>query len=84
MNAEIVQIGYWDLVYHLDNAEMTPELCHDLINFSFVCLRDFVEEINKRYNCWYTVHAFVARFLNCLKRLVCSHFYSYVFCILIR
>ena len=83
LNSSTVLMSHQDLIYHLDNAEMTPELYHDLMTFSFNCLwQHFV----KRYDngpC-FNVHGFTAKFLNCLKRLVRYHFYSCVFRIFIR
>jgi len=73
-------ICYYNIVYHLENAEMTPELCDDLINFS---LNDFWD-INKSkiahsgWNYIVSTHDFSAAFLECLKRLVCHHIYSCV------
>ena len=77
LDIEIVAIGYEDLAHHLDNAEMTPELHHDLINFSFTCLQDCFKERNKcnENPPDYGVHGFTTVFLQCLKRLVRHHFY---------
>ena len=65
---------YYSTVYHLENAEMTPELCDDLINFSFDYLWDFSKP--KVHNSVYVnVRYFCPAFLECLKRLVCRHIY---------
>jgi len=74
-NYEIFWIGYYDVVHQLEIAEMTPELRHDLTNFSFDCLQDVIQEIQECYPAQYTVHYFSASFLQCLKNLVC-HIYS--------
>jgi len=65
------------LVGHLDNAEMTSELCHNLVDFSFDCLHDFFKGYKNNYEDWYyNVHIFTPHFLDCLKRLVRYHFYN--------
>jgi len=86
LDAKIVLSSFEDLVDHLDNAEMTPELCHDLINFSFDCLQDFVKEIKKleHGDVESTVHGYAAYFLGCLKRLVRYNSYPCILRILIR
>ena len=74
-------IGYYDFGYHLENAEMTPELCDDLGHFSFDCLQDVLKgEPESRIG---GIHYFSPRFLKCLKKLVCYHCYSCVCCIFI-
>ena len=81
------KIGDVNLVYQLDNAEMTPELCHDMNNFSFYCLLDVIKEFQKHDKNWnrgLTVHLFTPRFLKCLKRLVRYHFYSCVLLVFTR
>ena len=71
----IFSLGYSDLIYHLDNAEMTPELRHDLINFSFDRLQDVFKQYRKhKEDRHHDVHFFTPRFLECLKRLVRYHF----------
>ena len=70
--------------YHLENAEMTPELCDDLIKFSF----DILWDLNKpkmHDSDWeyVNVHNFSPTFLGCLKRLVCHHIYLCILCIFI-
>ena len=67
------------MVRHLENAEMTPDLQKDLINFSFdnlwdVFKNDHIQKRSKYYNICY----FAARFLECLKKLVRYHFCSSV------
>ena len=71
--------GVFSTVYHLENAEMTPELQDDLINFSFDNVRDVFENHHtqnpdKYYSIWY----FAPGFLECLKKLVCDYFFSSV------
>jgi len=81
----MVQIGYWNFVYHLDNAEMIQELSHDLINFSFDSFQDVLKEFKERDKDWPgNVHIFTTLFLNCLKGLVRYHFYSCVLHTLIK
>jgi len=81
----IYRIAYVDLVYHLDNAEMTPELCHDLTYFSFDCLQDVIQGIKKcRDGSFYSLHFLTPPFIEHLKRLVRYHFFSCVLCVLIR
>jgi len=54
---------------------MTPELCDELLIFSFDSLRDIVKELEKFNSNWVdSTHNFSARFLECLKSLVCYHF----------
>jgi len=36
----MMRLGVFGAVYHLENAEMTPELQDNLINFSFDNLQD--------------------------------------------
>ena len=67
---------FYDIVYHLENAEMTPELHDDLVNFSF----DNFWNVNNSRD---IVHGFSVLFLKCLKRLVRYHIYSCVLCIFI-
>ena len=69
-----------DIVYHLENAEMTPELHDDLINFSFNKLWGHWG-VKKSDPAWNYVN--MHNFLECLKRLVCHHIYSCVLCIFI-
>jgi hypothetical protein len=80
---KILRTCGFDIVYHLENAEMTPELYHDLINFSF----DAFWDLNKpkmHHSLWnYSVHNLSAAFLECLKRLVCCYIYLYILCIFI-
>jgi hypothetical protein len=79
-----MRISYYDIIYHLENAEMTPELCDDLINFSFDNLWD-VTKFTRHNSDWeyVTAHDFSPTFLGCLKRLVCYHithtFFTYLF-----
>jgi hypothetical protein len=68
-------IGYYDIVYHLENVEMTPELCDDLTNFSFGNLWD-VDKRMSHESPRANIHNFPPAFLECLKRLVCYHIYS--------
>jgi len=62
-------------VYHLENAEMTPELQDDLINFSFHNLQDAFKNlhIQDRHSCD-SICYFAPSFLQFLKKLVCYHF----------
>ena len=76
-----MEFGFYDTIPHLENAEMTTELCDDLINFSF----DNLHNTFKNYpihnpTSRLTLHHFVPPFLECLKKLVCYHFHS---CILV-
>ena len=67
---------YYSAVYHLEKAEMTPELCDDLINFSFDDLWDLNKPKMHDSDWEYVnVHNFSSAFLGCLKRLVCRHIY---------
>ena len=59
---------------------MTPELCDDLINFSFDSLQDVLKESQECIPWPGSVHNFSPPFLECLKQLVCFHFYSCVLC----
>jgi hypothetical protein len=75
--------GVFSTVYHLENAEMTPELQDDLMNFSFDNLRDVfenhhIQNPDKYYNLCY----FAPSLLECLKKLVCHHSCSSVLQIL--
>jgi len=74
-------IAHDDIFYHLENAEMTPELCDDLINFSFNNLSDVAKHSSHPNS--YDVHHFAPFFLGCLKKLVCYHIYSCILCIFI-
>jgi hypothetical protein len=80
---EILWICYYNIVYHLENAEMTPELCDDLINFSFNNLSDVTKHNDEPHPMGYNVHYFAPLFLECLQRLVCYHIYSCILCIFI-
>jgi len=76
-----MRISYYDVVYHLQNAEMTPELCDDLINFSFNnVIKSTIHDSNWEY---VTAHDFSPPFLGYLKRLVCHHIYLRIVCIFI-
>jgi len=75
---------YGSTIYHLENAEMTPELCDDLFNFSF----DNIWDVNKpkMYDSDWTyvdVHNFSARLFGCAKRLVCRQIYLCILCVFI-
>jgi len=72
-------------VYHLENAEMTPELQDDLINFSFHNIQDAFKifRTQHRHSC-HSICYFTPSFLQCLKKLVCSHFCSSVLQILMH
>jgi hypothetical protein len=77
--------GFYNTTYHFDNAEMTPELCDDLINFSFNSLQD----VFKNRQIWnpdetYNILTFLPPFLMALKRLslVCYGRHSHILCIL--
>jgi len=75
-NVDIVLIGYYNIVHHLKNADMTPELRDDLINFSFDSLQDVIREHKESSKNWIgSVHNLSVPFLACLKRLVRYHFY---------
>jgi len=68
----MIWFGYYNTPYHLQNAEMTPELRDDLINFSFENLRD----VFKNSQIWspdgtYNILTFFPPFLMALKKLVC-------------
>ena len=85
VNVDILWICYRDIVYYLENAEMTPELCDDLTNFSFdniwdVGISELPDPIWYRY---YPIHNFSGAILECLKMLVCHHVYPCVFSIFI-
>ena len=74
-----MRIGLYNLGYHLENAEMTPELRDRLINFSFDSLQDVVKESKQFDDDWVRfAHDFSTQFLEGLKRLVRYHFYSCV------
>jgi len=65
--------------YHLQNADMTPELQDDLMNFSF----DNLQNVLKIYHIqnsdgYYNICYFSHNFLGCLKKLVCHHVCSSV------
>jgi len=72
----MVQFGFYSTVYHLDNAEMTPELQDDLINFSFDKLQDVLNNYHIQNPDCCNIYHFAPTFLECLKRLVCNHFCS--------
>jgi len=73
-NIDSLEIGYYHIVYHLENAEMTPELRDDLIAFSFDCVQDVLKQ---KYDYWIgDIRYFSPRFLECLKKLVCYDFCS--------
>jgi hypothetical protein len=72
-------LGVFGVVYHLENAEMTPELQDDLINFSF----DNLQNVFRKFHIHnpdedYNIYYFSRRFSECLKKLVCHHFCSSV------
>ena len=57
---------YYDTIFHCKNAEITPELCDDLINFSFDNLQDvFRGTLGGSH-----LFTFIPRFLSGLKELV--------------
>ena len=79
VSLEILWISYYDIVYHLENVEMTPELYDDLTNFSFDNLWDVdirMSHESPRAN----IHNFPPAILECLKMLVCYHIYSVGLC----
>ena len=78
---EFLWIAYYETVYHLENAEMTPELRDDLSHFSFACLHDGLQEEHDGRRL--SIHFFPPRFLECLKMLVCYHCYPCILCIFI-
>ena len=76
--------GFYNTAYHFENAEMTPELCDDLINFSFDNLQDvFKNNQIRNSDRTYNILTFFPPFLMVLKKvsLVCYGCHSHVFCI---
>jgi hypothetical protein len=66
--------GFHNICRHLENAEITTELCDDLIDFSFNNIHDvFKNHQTNNPNSHNTIFCFVPRFLECLKKLVCHH-----------
>jgi hypothetical protein len=73
----MIELGSSYVVHHLENAEMPPELQHDLMNFSFDKLQDVLNNYRKQNapeHC--NICYFAPTFLECLKQLVCHHFCS--------
>ena len=60
--------SYYATTHHCINAEMTPELCDDLIKFSFHDLRDVLHSFPPPT---FRVLSFVPPFLSGLRTLVC-------------
>ena len=80
----ILRICCNSIVDHLENAEITPELCDDLINFSFNDLWDVNKpEVHDSDRDYVNIHILSSRILGCLKRLVCYHIYFCILCIFI-
>jgi len=78
-------LEYFNTVYHLQNAEMTPELQEDLINFSFHDLQDVFKDVHLQHpQKDYSVCYFAPYFWGCLKKLVCHHFCSSILQILMH
>ena len=76
-------LGFFCTVDHLENAEMTPELRDDLINFSIDNLQNVMKELHlQNADGSYSICYFCPHFLECLKKLVCHHLCSLVLCIL--
>lgn len=77
--------GFYNTIYHFENAEMTSELRDDLINFSFKNL----QEVFKNRQIWkpdrtYDILTFFPPFVMALKELslVCYGLHSRVLYIL--
>jgi hypothetical protein len=75
-------ICYHNIIHLLETAEMTSELCDDLINFSF----DKLQGANKHRlsgtaGIYIYMHNFFPPFLECLKRLVCYHVHAFYACL---
>jgi len=69
-------IWFYNIVHHLERAEMTPQLLHDLINFSFHDLQDLLENHRMQFSGMrYSIFGFAPRFLEGLQKLVCHHFH---------
>ena len=70
---EILIFVFYNTVWHLENAEMTPELHDDLTDLSLNNLRDFfkITYPNRLRN-------FIVCFLNCLKKLVSTPSFSLI------
>jgi len=69
-------IGFYDIVYHLEKAEMTPQLHDDLVKFSFYDLQDLLENHRVKVSGMpYSIFEFAPRFLEGLQKLVCHHFH---------
>jgi hypothetical protein len=62
---EILRFIFYSTFWHLENAEMTPELHDDLTDLSLDNFRDFFKITSPDHLC-----IFIVRFLNCLKKLV--------------
>jgi len=69
--------GFHNATYHIKNAEITPELHDDLINFSFHKLQDVFKNCHipdRRGG--YTLLTFIPSLLADLKPLVWCRFHS--------
>ena len=75
-NVQILWFGIYNTTYHIEYAEITPELHDDLISFSFDKLQDVFKNyhtpIPDRYT--YTLLTFVPGLLTDLKQLVWYRF----------
>ena len=81
-NDEWMSIGFYDIVHHLEKAEMTPQLLDDLVNFSFHVLQDLLENHRiKVSGMRYSIFDFAPCFLEGLQKLVRLHFHLPILCI---
>ena len=75
-----LSISHSTIVHNLENAEMTPELLDDLVNFSV----DDLWNVHEHYDARNHVHNFLPALIQCLKKLVCYYIYLCVLCIFIQ
>lgn len=74
-----------NITYQLENAEVTPELCDDLSNFSFNDLQDILKNSHIHDPLGeHSILTFASPFLAVLKQLVCYYFQSHILCIFIN
>jgi len=62
-----MRYSYENIIYHFDQAEMTPELCEDLINFS---VDDLQHVLHSYPRSSFRILGFMPKLLSRLKRLV--------------
>jgi hypothetical protein len=75
----MARFSLYNTIYQFENAEMTPQLCDDLINFSFDDLQDAIESCHIwNSDMIYSILILLPFLLAVLKKLVCvfTHAFS--------